>query len=121
MNTNLLNIILVVNYLILWIDIDQNPVDLDPLAHNVVEEWNSVEVPSRRGSSQWTSGCVDNRTAFGEDDSNTREVGERELLLVFSEACDLCSDRACENVASVFRWKEKSARRWHIRLHGRSA
>ena len=50
-----------------------------------VEEWNSVEVPSRHGSSQWISGCVDNRSGFGEeDDSNTREVGERELVLVFN-------------------------------------
>ena len=50
-----------------------------------VEEWNSVEVSSRRGSSQWVSGCVDNRCGFGEeDDSNTGEVGGRELVLVFS-------------------------------------
>ena len=27
-----------------------------------VEEWNSVEMPSRRGSSEWISGCVDNRS-----------------------------------------------------------
>ena len=46
-----------------------------------VEEWNSVEVPSCRGSSH---GCVDNRSGFGEeDDSNTGEVSERELVLVF--------------------------------------
>ena len=37
------------------------------------------------GSSQWISGCVDNRSGFGEkDDSNTGEVGGRELVLVFS-------------------------------------
>ena len=49
-----------------------------------VEEWNSVEVPSCRGSSQWINGCVNNRSGFGEeDDSNTGEVGERELVLVF--------------------------------------
>ena len=54
-----------------------------------MEEWNSVEVPSRRGSSQWTSGCVDNSSEFGEeDDSNTREVGGREPVLVFSVAQD---------------------------------
>ena len=46
-----------------------------------VEEWNSVEVTSCRGSSH---GCVGNRSGFGEeDDSNTGEVGERELVLVF--------------------------------------
>ena len=40
-------------------------------------EWYSVEVPSCRGSSQWKSGCVDNRSGFGEeDDSNTGEVEE---------------------------------------------
>ena len=50
-----------------------------------MEEWNSVEVPSRRGSSQWISRCVDNRSGFGEeDDSNTGEVDGRELALVFS-------------------------------------
>ena len=50
-----------------------------------MEEWNSVEVPSRRGSSHWISGCVDNKSGFGEEhDSNTGEVGERELVLVFS-------------------------------------
>ena len=50
-----------------------------------MEEWNSVDVPSHRGSSQWISGCVDNRSGFGEeDDSNTGAVGERELVLVFS-------------------------------------
>ena len=44
-----------------------------------VEEWNCVEVPSCRGSSQWINGCVDNRSGFGEeDDSNTGEVGEKE-------------------------------------------
>ena len=48
-----------------------------------VEEWNSVEVSSCRGSSQWINGCVDNRSGFGEeDDSNTREVEGRELVLV---------------------------------------
>ena len=50
-----------------------------------VEDSNSVEVPSRRGSSEWINGCVENRSGFGEeDDSNTGEVGERELVLVFS-------------------------------------
>ena len=50
-----------------------------------VEEWNSVEIPSRRGSSESMSGCVDYRSGFGEeDDSNTREIGGRELVLVFS-------------------------------------
>ena len=56
-------------------------------AHDLqtVEEWNSVEVASCRGSSQWINGCVDNRCGFGgEDDSNAGEVGERELVLVFS-------------------------------------
>ena len=49
-----------------------------------VEEWDSVGVPSCRGSSQWTNGCVDNKSGFGEeDDSNTGEVSERELVLVF--------------------------------------
>ena len=44
-----------------------------------------MEIPSRRGSSQWISGRVDNESGFGEeDDSNTRDVGERELVLVFS-------------------------------------
>ena len=39
----------------------------------------AVELP------QWMNGCVENRSGFGEeDDSNTREVGERELVLVFS-------------------------------------
>ena len=52
---------------------------------HTVEEWNSVEVPSRRGSSQWMNGRVHNRSAVREvDDSNTGEVGERELVLVFS-------------------------------------
>ena len=50
-----------------------------------VEERNFEEVPSCRGSSQWTTRCVDNRSGFGEeDDSNTGGVGERELVLVFS-------------------------------------
>ena len=50
-----------------------------------VEEWNSVEVPSCRGSSQWIIGYVDNRSGFGEgDDSYTGEVEEKELVLVFS-------------------------------------
>ena len=50
-----------------------------------VEERNFEEVPSCRGSSQWTKGCVDKRSGFGEeDDSNTGGVGERELVLVFS-------------------------------------
>ena len=50
-----------------------------------VAEWNSVEIPSRRGSSQWINGCVDNRSGFGEeDDNNTREVKGRELVLLFS-------------------------------------
>ena len=50
-----------------------------------MEERNSVEVPSCRGSSQWINGCVDNRSGFGEeDDGNTGEVGERELVLVSS-------------------------------------
>ena len=56
-------------------------------AHDLqtVEVWNSVEVPSCRGSSRWINGCVDNRCGFGgEDDSNAGEVGERELVLVFS-------------------------------------
>ena len=49
-----------------------------------VEEWNSAEVPSCRGSSTWKNGYVDNKSGFGEeDDSNTEEVGERELVLVF--------------------------------------
>ena len=44
-----------------------------------VEEWNSVEVPSCRGSSH---GCVDNTSGFvEEDDTQTGEVGERELVL----------------------------------------
>ena len=52
---------------------------------HTVEEWNSVEVPSRRGSSQWMNGRVHNRSAVREvDDSGTGEVGERELVLVFS-------------------------------------
>ena len=50
-----------------------------------MEEWNSVEVPSCRGSLQWINGCEDNWSGFGEeDDSNTGEVGKRELVLVFS-------------------------------------
>ena len=50
-----------------------------------MEEWKSVEVPSCRGSSQWTIGHVDNKSGFGEeDDNNTREVVERELVMVFS-------------------------------------
>ena len=50
-----------------------------------VEEWNSVEVPSRRGSSQLINGCVDNKSGFGEeDDSDTGEVNERELVPAFS-------------------------------------
>ena len=81
-DTNFLNIILIVNNLFLWID--QNPLELDPLGLITKREWNSVEVPSRRGSSQWINGCVDNRSGFGEDDSNTREVSERELVLGFS-------------------------------------
>ena len=52
----------------------------------VVEDWNSVEVPSRCGSSNWINGREDNRPGIREeDDSNTGEVGERELVLVFSE------------------------------------
>ena len=48
-----------------------------------MEEWNSVEVPSCCGSSQWIIGCVYNRSGFREeDDSNTGEVEERERELV---------------------------------------
>ena len=54
-------------------------------SRNLLEEWNSVEVPSCRGSSRWINGCVDKRSGFGEeDDSNAGEEGERELVLVFS-------------------------------------
>ena len=57
-----------------------NPRNTSP----TVEEWNSAEVPSRRGSSQWVNGCVHNRSGVREvDDNNTGEVGERELVLVF--------------------------------------
>ena len=41
-----------------------------------VEEWNSVEVPSCRGSSQWINGCVDNKSGFGEEDDNNEAQGE---------------------------------------------
>ena len=48
-----------------------------------MEEWNSAEVPSCRGSSQWINEYVDNRSGFGEEnDGNTGDVGERELVLV---------------------------------------
>ena len=52
----------------------------------VVKEWNSSEVPPRRGLSQWMNGCVENKSGFGEeeDDSNAGEAGERDLVLVFS-------------------------------------
>ena len=50
-----------------------------------MEEWNSEEVPSCRGSSQWIFRHLDNRSGFGEeDDSNTVEVEGRELVLVFN-------------------------------------
>ena len=50
-----------------------------------VRGWYSVEVPSCRGSLQWVNGCVDNRPGVGEvDECNTRDVGESELVLVFS-------------------------------------
>ena len=50
-----------------------------------MEEWTSVEVPSCRGSSQRTIGYGDSRSGFGEeDDNNTGEVEERELVLVFN-------------------------------------
>ena len=53
-----------------------------------MDEWNSVEVPSR-GSSQWINGCVDNRSGFEEeDDSNTGEVRERENLCWCSVCCE---------------------------------
>ena len=53
-----------------------------------VEEGYSVEVPSRRGSSQWIIGYVDNRSGFGEeDDNNTGEVEERDGEEVLSVAC----------------------------------
>ena len=49
-----------------------------------MEEWNSAETPSCRGSSQWFDGYVENMSGFGdEDDNNTRDVDERELV-VFS-------------------------------------
>ena len=41
------------------------------------------------GSSQWTNGCVDNRSGFGEeDDSKTGEVGEKENLCWCSVYCE---------------------------------
>ena len=53
----------------------------------VVEEWNSVEIPSFRVSSQWINGCVENRSGFREeDDSNTGEV--RENLCWCSVYCE---------------------------------
>ena len=53
-----------------------------------VEEWNSVEVPSCCGSSQWLIGYVDTRSGFGEeDDSNTGEVEEREGEELLSVTC----------------------------------
>ena len=55
------------------------------VAAGYVEECNSVEVPSCHRSPQWINGCVDNRSGFGEeDDSNTGELVEKELVLVFS-------------------------------------
>ena len=82
-DTNFLNIILLVNHLILWID--QNPVELDPfglITCGGVEFRRSTILPLI--SSQWINVYVD-RSGFGEeDDSNTGGVGERELVLVFS-------------------------------------
>ena len=87
-----------------------------------------MEVPSCRSSSQWIHGCVDNKSGVREaDDSNTGEVGERELVLVGVQctvkrkvkhdawmsdpfwgcnsnltqahmSCVLCNDCACENL-----------------------
>ena len=46
-----------------------------------VEEWYSVEVPSCRGSSQWISGHVDNRSGVGEeDDKQHRERWKKEKV-----------------------------------------
>ena len=54
-----------------------------------MEEGYSVEVPSCRGSSQRIVGYVDNRSGFGEeDDSNAREVEERDGEEVLSVACN---------------------------------
>ena len=48
-----------------------------------VEDSCSRELPSCRGSSQWNNGIGDTTSGFGvEDDSNTGEAGERELVLV---------------------------------------
>ena len=50
-----------------------------------MEEWNSVEVPPCRGSSQWINGYVEIAFGFGEeDDSNTRDADKKELALQFS-------------------------------------
>ena len=58
-----------------------------------MEEWNSAEVPSCRGSSQWIHGCVDITSGFGEeDDSNTGEVHE---------------ERTCADVQCAVRRKVK--------------
>ena len=52
-----------------------------------MEEWKSVELPSCRGS-LWINGAGDNRSGFRvEDDNNTGEVGDRELVLVFNVQC----------------------------------
>ena len=78
-DTKFLNIILIVNYLILRID--QNPVELDPLG---LISCGGVEF-RRSTIPPLINGCVDNRSGFEEeDDSNTGEAGERELVLVFS-------------------------------------
>ena len=56
-----------------------------------MEEWNSAEVPSCRGSSQWINGYADNRSGFGEeDDINTADIGERERESLCW--CSLCCE-----------------------------
>ena len=53
-----------------------------------VEGVNSVQVPSRRGSSRCINGYLADRSGIGEVyDNNTGEVEVRELVQVFSVMC----------------------------------
>ena len=49
-----------------------------------MEEWNSVEVPCRRGSSQWMNAWTTGSGFGKEDDRSTGEAGRRELVLIVS-------------------------------------
>ena len=67
----------------MWVHCKHLPMDQQPAGYCGGVEFRRSTIPP------WIftvmNGCVDNRSGFGEeDDSDTGEVGGRELVLVFS-------------------------------------